>query len=166
MKIEEIKAIIHKLKIISKKYFKGGRKMEKISKFIPMEGNSGNLNGNNGVENAGGMGGIGTQNAGTVGNGGVGTENSTFRVCNTNGANLPVKTTFWSKLKSILTYEIKVELTPYEQKIEDEINEFLHQEITWQGFKDFLFQDITFGKKKKAQKYKIKQYKFAKCKNI
>ena len=57
----------------------------------------------------------------------------------------------WNKLKGIFCYEIKVELTPYQQKIEDEINEFLHQEITWEGFKNFLFQDvnITFGKDKK-----------------
>ena len=31
---------------------------------------------------------------------------------------------------------------------EDEINEFLHQEITWEKVHDFLFQEITFGKKK------------------
>ena len=48
--------------------------------------------------------------------------------------NLPTKVGFW---------------TPKQQKVEDEINEFLHQEITWQGVKDFLFQEITFGKKNK-----------------
>ena len=37
-------------------------------------------------------------------------ENSAFKVC-TNNKNLPAKTSFWSKLKGILTYEIKVELT-------------------------------------------------------
>lgn len=63
------------------------------------------------------------------------------------GANLPAKTGFWNKVKSVLFYEIKVELTPYEQKVEDEINEFLHQEITWSKVKDFLFQEVTFGKK-------------------
>ena len=64
------------------------------------------------------------------------------------GANLPAKTGFWNKLKSVLFYEVKVELTPYQQKIEDEINEFLYQEITWAKVKDFLFQEVTFGKKK------------------
>ena len=44
--------------------------------------------------------------------------------------------------------EIKVELTPYQQKVEDEINEFLHQEITWEKVHDFLFQEISFGKAK------------------
>ena len=78
---------------------------------------------------------------------GVGAGNSTFKVCGTN-KNLPAKQpSFWAKLKSALSYEIKVELTPYEQKVEKEINDFLHQEITWQGFKNFLFQDISFGKK-------------------
>ena len=64
------------------------------------------------------------------------------------GVNLPAKTGFWNKLKSVLFYEAKVELTPYQQKIEDEINEFLYQDITWAKVKDFLFQEVTFGKKK------------------
>ena len=34
------------------------------------------------------------------------------------------------------------------QKVEDEINEFLHQEITWEKVHDFLFQEVTFGKRK------------------
>lgn len=72
---------------------------------------------------------------------------SIFKACN-NASNLPMKPTFASKMHEILFYEIKVELTPYQQKIEDEINEFLHKEITWSMVKDFLFQDITFGKKK------------------
>lgn len=67
--------------------------------------------------------------------------------------NLPVKTGFWNKFKAFWLQEIdwnreiKVVLTPRQQKIEDEINEFLHQEITWEKVHDFLFQEITFGKK-------------------
>ena len=51
--------------------------------------------------------------------------------------NLPVKKGFWNSFKAFWLQdidwnkEIKVELTPYQQKVEDEINEFLHQEITW-----------------------------------
>lgn len=75
-------------------------------------------------------------------------ENSAFKVC-TNNKNLPAKTSFWSKLKGILTYEIKVELTPYQQKIEDEINEFFHQEITWQSFKNFLFKEVEITTRRK-----------------
>ena len=65
-----------------------------------------------------------------------------------------VKQGFWNKFKAFWLQEIdwnkeiKVELTPYQQKVEDEINEFLHQEITWEKVHDFLFQEITFGKKK------------------
>ena len=70
---------------------------------------------------------------------------SDFRVCKTN---LPEKTGLWTKVKNVLFYEIKVELTPYQQKVEDEINAFLHQEVTFKSVKDFLFQEITFGKKK------------------
>ena len=51
----------------------------------------------------------------------------------TNGKNLPVKRGFWTKFKNFWLQdidwnrEIRVELTPYQQKVEDEINEFLHQ---------------------------------------
>ena len=70
--------------------------------------------------------------------------------------NLPAKTGLWGRIKAFwlqdiswnqnvdLNKEIKVELTPYEQKVEDEINEFLHQEITWKKVKDFFLQEITF----------------------
>ena len=72
---------------------------------------------------------------------------------------LPAKQGFWSKFKAFwlqdaeefLNKEIKVELTPKQQKIENEINEFLYQEITWKKIHDFLFQEITFGKKNKEQ---------------
>lgn len=72
---------------------------------------------------------------------------SSFKVASTN---LPEKPSAWTKIKNALFYEIKVELTPYQQKIEDEINEFLHQEITWSSFKNFLFQEvpITFKGKR------------------
>ena len=76
-------------------------------------------------------------------------ENSAFKVCGPS-KNLPAKqSSVWSKLKGILTYEIKVELTPYQQKIEDEINEFFHQEITWQSFKNFLFKEVEITTRSK-----------------
>ncbi len=67
---------------------------------------------------------------------------------------LPAKIGFWQKFKAFWLQEIdwnkeiKVELTPHQQKIEDDINEFLHQEITWEKVHDFLFQEVSFGKKK------------------
>lgn len=67
---------------------------------------------------------------------------------------LPAKVGFWQRFKSFWLQdidwnkEIKVELTPAQQKVEDEINEFLHQEITWEKIHDFLFQEISFGRKK------------------
>ncbi len=57
---------------------------------------------------------------------------------------LPTKVGFWNKFKTFLFQDISVELTPYQQKVEDEVNAFLHQEITWQGVKNFLFQEIKF----------------------
>lgn len=70
-----------------------------------------------------------------------------FKVASTN---LPAKPGFWTKVKNILFYEIKVELTPYQQKIEDEINEFLHQEITWKSLKEAALSEvpITFRGKR------------------
>ena len=68
--------------------------------------------------------------------------------------NLPSKVGLWQKFKAFWLQEIdwnkeiKVVLTPKQQKVEDEINEFLHQEITWEKVHDFLFQEISFGKKK------------------
>lgn len=79
---------------------------------------------------------------------------------NTQAAELPVKRGFWQSMKSFwlqdidwnakidLGKEFKVELTPYQQKVEDELNEFLYQEVTWDKFRDFLFQKVTFGNKK------------------
>ena len=58
--------------------------------------------------------------------------------------NLPVKKGFWNSFKAFWLQdidwnkEIKVELTPYQQKVEDEINEFLHQEITFKGIANFF----------------------------
>lgn len=77
------------------------------------------------------------------------TTKSKFKVCENL---LPEKTSFWVKTKNILFSEIKIELTPYQQKIEDEINTFLYQDVNWRGvwnkIDKFLFQEINFGKKK------------------
>ena len=94
------------------------------------------------VNNTGGYGNFATNNSDK----GIITENAD-NLINVE-TNLPAKTGFWNKVKSVLFKEIKIELNPYEQKIEKEINDFLHQEITWQKVKNFLFQDISFGKKK------------------
>lgn len=68
----------------------------------------------------------------------------------TTGQDLPVKRGFWSSMKAFWLQkidwnakidwnrEIKVELTPYQQKVEDEVNEFLHQDLTWDGFRKLL----------------------------
>ena len=71
-----------------------------------------------------------------------------------NGENLPIKQGLWERFKVFWfekidwNKEIKIELTPHQQKIENEINEFLHQEVTWKKIHDFLFKKIPFGKKK------------------
>ena len=67
--------------------------MSEVSKFIPIEENGE------------------TENEEVVKCAGAEAENSAFKVCGT-GKNLPAKPSFWSKLKGVLTYEVKVELTP------------------------------------------------------
>ena len=61
---------------------------------------------------------------------------------------LPAKVGMWTKVKAFLFQEIKVELTPAQQQFQNDLNDFLHIELTWQDFHDFLFQEIHFGKKK------------------
>ena len=72
--------------------------------------------------------------------------------------NLPVTRGFWSSMKAFWLQkvdlnqkidwkrEIKVELTPNQQKVENELNDFLHQEITWEKFRNFLTHPISSGK--------------------
>ena len=67
---------------------------------------------------------------------------------NTNSWNVPVKQGFWTKFKNFWLQDIEVELTPYQQKVEDELTEFLDQEITWGKVKDLLFQEVTLTKRK------------------
>ena len=65
--------------------------------------------------------------------------NSKFKVCSNT---LPEKTGFWTKVKNVLCYRIEVKLTPYEQKLENEINDFLHQEITWKSIKEAALAEV------------------------
>ena len=64
-------------------------------------------------------------------------------------ASLPVERGFWSNFKAFWLQDVNIELTPKQQKVENEINEFLYQDVTWQKIHDFLFQEVTFGKKNK-----------------
>lgn len=54
--------------------------------------------------------------------------------------NLPIKPSVWTKMKTVLFKKVNllepvnIELTPYQQKVENEINDFLHQEISFKGF--------------------------------
>lgn len=107
--------------------------------------------GNNGTENSSYFEGK-TQNTGNVfgsfaasndSNNNVTTDNSTiFQPIKQEKA--ITKQGLWSKIKAFLFQEIdlnapvKVELTPYQQKVEDEINEFLHQEVTFKGIANFF----------------------------
>jgi len=68
--------------------------------------------------------------------------NATFKTIGKDKA--ITKQGLWSKIRAFLFQEIdlnapiKVELTPYQQKVEDEINEFLHQEVSFKGIVNFF----------------------------
>ena len=73
------------------------------------------------------------------------------------GSNLPVKTGIWTSVKNFLFQEIDLnkpivlELTPREEKVLNEVHDFLFQEVKFPELHDFLFQEITlFGKGKKG----------------
>lgn len=55
---------------------------------------------------------------------------------------LPTKVNAWTKIKNFLFQEITVELTPKQEKVFQEVHDFWHQDVTWQGFKEFWLQDI------------------------
>lgn len=64
-------------------------------------------------------------------------------------AQLPANIGIWPKIKAVLFHEIKLELTPRQEEAFSGLNEFLHIELKWQDFHDFLFQEVSFGKKNK-----------------
>lgn len=71
---------------------------------------------------------------------------SSFKVA---ASNLPARPSMWTRIKNVLFYEIKVELTPNQQKLENEINEFLHKEITWKSFKEAALKEVPITVKGK-----------------
>ena len=59
------------------------------------------------------------------------------------GKKLPAEVSVWTKIKNFLCQEIKVEMTPKQAKVLQEVHDFWHQEITGKDVHDFLFQEIT-----------------------
>lgn len=100
-------------------------------------------NGINGVNGVGGQNEVGNASQNVFGGANLkGNDSEMFRPVSADKA--MTKKGFWSRIKEFLFQEIdlnapiKVELTPYQQKVEDEINEFLHQEISFKGFLNIL----------------------------
>lgn len=57
--------------------------------------------------------------------------------------NLPSEVSVWSKIRSFLCQDVEITLTPKQEKVFKEINDFWNQEITGQDVHNFLFYDIT-----------------------
>ena len=67
---------------------------------------------------------------------------------NTN--NLPTEVSVWTKIRNFLCQDIKLELTPKQEKVFQEVHDFWTQEITGEKVHDFLFYEITGEKVKNA----------------
>lgn len=70
--------------------------------------------------------------------------------------NLPVRNNgVWATIKAFFTKKVEVTMTPSQQKIVDFLGQDVDvtmtpkQEKTIQKMRDFLFQEVTFGKKNK-----------------
>lgn len=74
---------------------------------------------------------------------------------NNAGTALPKKVDAWTKIKNVLFYEIKLELTPKQEKVFKEVHDFWHQEITGENVKKVLFHEITWESTKKFWTQKI-----------
>ena len=104
------------------------------------------------TDNATTVGGIGTENIETNATvdgvfGGVQYNEQPNTIANV-GTNLPAKQGAWDKVKSVLFYDFNFKLTPHQQKIEDELNDFIFEKLSWSNFKNFLFKNASFGKNK------------------
>ena len=60
-----------------------------------------------------------------------------------NVSNLPTEVSVWTKMRNFLFQDIKLELTPKQEKVFQEVHDFWTQEITGEKVHDFLFYDIT-----------------------
>ncbi len=65
-----------------------------------------------------------------------------------NVSNLPTEVSVWTKIRNFLCQDIKLELTPKQEKVFQEVHDFWTQEITGQNVHDFLFYEITGEKVK------------------
>ena len=65
-----------------------------------------------------------------------------------NSKNLPSEVSVWTKIRNFLCQDIKLELTPKQEKVFQEVHDFWHQEITVKNVHDFLFYEITGEKVK------------------
>ena len=65
-----------------------------------------------------------------------------------NVSNLPTEVSVWTKIRNFLCQDIKLELTPKQEKVFQEVYDFWTQEITGQNVHDFLFYEITGEKVK------------------
>lgn len=59
-----------------------------------------------------------------------------------NNATLPSEVNVWTKIRNFLCQEVKITLTPKQEKVFKEVHDFWNQEITGEKVKNFLFKEI------------------------
>jgi len=57
---------------------------------------------------------------------------------------LPVQPSIWTKVRNFFLQDLTLELTPKQEKVFQEVHDFWHQDVTFKGIKDFLFQEVKF----------------------
>ena len=67
---------------------------------------------------------------------------------NDNNNALPTEVSVWTKIRNFLFQEVKLTLTPKQEKVFKEVHDFWNQEITGQKLHDFFFYEITGEKVK------------------
>ena len=57
--------------------------------------------------------------------------------------NVPTQVSVWTKVRNFLLQDVKITMTPKQEKVFQEVHDFWHQEITGEKLHDFWFQEIT-----------------------
>ena len=64
------------------------------------------------------------------------------------GDSLPSEISMWTKVKNFLLQDVTVTMTPYQEKVLQEVHDFWFQDVNFGKVKDFLFQEVSFKSKK------------------
>jgi len=70
-------------------------------------------------------------------------ENNVTQNVNASEKALPTKVGPWTKVKNFLFQEVKIEMTPKQEKVLTEVRDFWCQDVTKEKVHNILFHEIT-----------------------